>query len=408
LELTIEEAVQRVKAEIIAPDWRLNARRIESLAEAFSCLEKRFPNRKGLKAILTMAGNVLQYIKVHGDHSPPDSIDFLKEAMADVVNLYEDVNYDPEQEKRLFKKDFAHFQRLKEKIKSHRNRRPSGQNAADRVGQERVVRLAQAESPESKDEEPQMVREPASEKDHPGNPASTEAADLLADLNRTLQQAEEVGAVLQNLLQAAAPLRKGLLQVSPAPVLPAKQPAAAADQGRSTPPDAGTRTEYVKCPPTDLREIIIEDRCIGLPEEAIAMIRPLASASREKYLREGLVPLGDFTRLFSSLSGQFEGMLASIPDRKLKKLVLPVISFRTVGMPELPDAQATTLLVLSFGHWHGVLFCSGVGKELRTMVKIRKAANGDIVGIGILKDGGELPVANVADLLRREGFLAIV
>lgn len=403
MELTIEEAVQRVKAEIIAPDWRLNPRRIEALGEALACLKNRFRDRRSLKAILTMAGNVLLYIKAHGDHSPPDSIDFLKEAMADVVNLYEEA-YDPEQEEQVVKKVFTHFQGLKEKIKTHQKQGPSGRRPNGPDGQAQTERPAPGEVPAGAGGERQMSREPAVQADAAGQPRpNSEAKRFLAELNHTLERAAEVGAALEELLTAAATFRDGLLPGSPAAALPA--PDGADPDPTAVGVDSGPGSK--NCPPTPLREVVVGDRSVGFPEENVAMIRPLSAAAKEKYLKEGLVPLRDFHRLFSRLARRFEGSLATLPARKLKKLVLPVIFLRAVGMPELPDPRADTLLVLSYGHWHGVVLCSGAEEEPRVMTGFRKAANGDIAGVGAIEDGGELPVANVADLLRREGFLAI-
>ncbi|MDA8163847.1 MAG: hypothetical protein M0017_02265 [Desulfobacteraceae bacterium] len=405
MELTIEEAVQRVKAEIIAPDWRLNARRVESLEEAFACLGDRFRNRKGLKAILTMAGNVLEYVKARGDNSPPDSIDFLKEAMADVVNLYEETDYNPEREERVFRKVFSHFQSLKGKIKSHQERRPPLQPGPG-TEPDQTPLAAEAPGPAAAGEQPLSELPPGEASAAGGGPVLSEAERLLADLHRTLRRAEEVGAALQELVQAAGG-RPGNPAESPSGPPAEELPAASAPEEPTGLPE-GAGLTYKKCPPSGLREILIGDRALGIPEESVALIRPLPVKAREKYLRGGQVPLRDFRRLFASLARQFEGMLATMPDRKLKKLVLPVASLQAVGLPEVPDDQATTLVVLSYGHWHGVLLCSGVREELRVMTGFRKAPNGDLAGVGALEGGGELPVVSAPELLRREGFLAIV
>jgi hypothetical protein len=38
--LSIEESVQRLKAEILSVDWRISEKRAELLEAAFSCLKK--------------------------------------------------------------------------------------------------------------------------------------------------------------------------------------------------------------------------------------------------------------------------------------------------------------------------------------------------------------------------------
>ena len=83
----LDDAVQRLKNEILSQDWRLSSHRIERLEEALSCLRKRFRSRKAMFSILTMAVNVLDYKKKKGDDCQPEAIDFLKESMAHMVNL---------------------------------------------------------------------------------------------------------------------------------------------------------------------------------------------------------------------------------------------------------------------------------------------------------------------------------
>ena len=119
--LSIEEAIHKLKAEIIAQDWRLSPRRAAGLEAAFACLGERFSTRKATAAMLVMAGSVLGYIKKFGG-DPPETIDFLKEAMAHVVNLYEDLEYDPDKEKQIFQSLYARFNALKKKIKERGKR----------------------------------------------------------------------------------------------------------------------------------------------------------------------------------------------------------------------------------------------------------------------------------------------
>jgi hypothetical protein len=415
--LSIEEAIQRIKAEIIAPDWRLSAKRIESLAAAFTCLQERFDNRKRLRNIITMAGNVLQYIKVKGDNSPPDSVDFLKEAMADIVNLYEEGGDDPEREERVFKKVLAHFQQLKEGIKSHKIRRQSvyspedaGPGSEEEVAAARTMAFLQEVSQGEK-EEVRLPEEDEAESPPDGRPP--EVKGLIAELQESLQRAEEVGATLRQILGVALNGRGGK-----APDYPRAGQSAAASLSepvedllpRTTEPLLQRQHEQPveHCQPALVQEIFLGEHPVALPADGVSLIRPLAVAAREKYLREGQVALRDFHGLFQGLARQFHGVLASASDRKLKKIALPVIYLQSFGISEPSDEQATTLLVLSHGQWHGVLFCTDVNKELHTMVKFRKAPNGDIAGLGYLEDGRELPVVNLADFLRREGFLALV
>jgi len=120
--LSIDESIQRLKAEIIAQDWGLSTKRIDLLEAAFACLQQRFKSRKAAHAILIMAGSVLDYVKRKGESTPTVSIDFLKEAMAHIVNLYETDDFDPESEEKLFKGLFYRFQGLKKKIREEKER----------------------------------------------------------------------------------------------------------------------------------------------------------------------------------------------------------------------------------------------------------------------------------------------
>jgi hypothetical protein len=408
LEPSVEEAIQRVKAEIIAPDWRLNVKRIELLDAAFSRLKEQFRSRRSLGAILTMASNVLQYVKNKGDTSPPDSIDFLKEAMANVVNLYEEVDSDPEREEQIFQQVFAHFQELKRKIKALKEPRATGdlirEQPAD-TSQESHA-LAPTESRgggssrkiELSPEEQAAIVEAAA----PHDLGPYEVRQLMVELRESLQRAEEVGAALRELLQtaeAAHPRRTIPAGEGPGRKLSAPSRPSEAEGGRRR------RSEHPveSCPPTDLREIVLGEQSLALPADCVALVRSPEASARDAYLRAGQVPLRDFSRVF-----QFTGTLANIRGRKLKKMVLPIMFLQGFGLPEIPDSKASTLVVLSYGHWHGVLFCSEVQEKSRQMVQFQKAPNGDIAGIGYLEDGGELPVVNLADLLRREGFLALV
>lgn len=118
--LSIDESLQKLKAEILAQDWRLPPKRIEPLEQAFACLKQRFKNRKHVHAILTMADSVLLYVKKQEGDAPPQCIDFLKEAMAHVVSIHEDGKFNPEQEEALFKRVYSQFTLLKQLVQKER------------------------------------------------------------------------------------------------------------------------------------------------------------------------------------------------------------------------------------------------------------------------------------------------
>jgi hypothetical protein len=114
--LSIDESLQKLKAEILAQDWRLPPKRIEPLEQAFACLKLRFKSRKHVLAILTMADSVLLHVKKQETDPLPQCIDFLKEAMAHVVSIYEDGKFNPEQEEALFKRVYSQFALLRQLV----------------------------------------------------------------------------------------------------------------------------------------------------------------------------------------------------------------------------------------------------------------------------------------------------
>ena len=124
--LSLEESIQKLKAEILSPVWDLPQKKIEPLEAAFSCLKTRFNTRKNALAILTMADSVLQYAKKQQKEPlPSEFIDFLKEAMAHIVNIYEEGKFDPEHEEQLFKRVYTSFTVLKKKVQAKKKARTS-------------------------------------------------------------------------------------------------------------------------------------------------------------------------------------------------------------------------------------------------------------------------------------------
>ena len=74
-----------------------------------------------------MASKVLDYIRQKGESRVPATVDFLKEAMAHIVTFYEDPQFDPANDKKIFKSVYRRFTLLKEKILSeHQQDKKSG------------------------------------------------------------------------------------------------------------------------------------------------------------------------------------------------------------------------------------------------------------------------------------------
>ncbi len=402
--LSIDESIQRLKGEILAQDWRLSPRRLEYLEAAFACLKNRFKSRKGMLAILAMADGVIDYMKKREEDAvPPETVDFLKETMAHVVSLYEDRDYDPDHEAELYQKVFARFSRLKQKVQSGRDqpqgpvRREAGVAAAAARAVVATPTPAREAAP-SPEETIERLRMLLARRDG--------STDLLRLLLVEVTAAAAAGAPLTlarlQALLARAAAREGAVAGA----------AVAADQSAAASAIPGTgrqlkRHEVRDCPTTSVRHLAIGSVRLVVPEGAVALARPLQAGKRTGYLRGGRVPLLDLSRLFHGLAGQFSGPLAEMKDRQLRKLALPVMTPLGVGLPEMPDDAAEWLVVISHGNWHGAIFCREVDGETAVMNKFQKGKNGDIVGTAYLEAGGQAPLLDVEELLRREGFLSM-
>lgn len=375
--LPVEEAIVRLKAEVIAQDWRLSPKRVEQLEAAFSSLRDCFQGRKPLHAMLVMATNVLEYIKTHGN-SPPDTIDFLKEAMAHLVNLYEELADDPAHEERTFQALFARFTILKEKIQQ----RSTGTQTA--MGARPVVSAPLPESiPKTQDQQP---------------PAEAITVDrLLKAFKRDLGKVGPMGSALNELLDAwlRTPAVTAVLQGEP-------------DMGTAAEPRARLPEEqYTPCPPTPVRIITIRGLAVALQSNVIALIRPVTRARSQSYLQDATVPLKDFSRFMQRLSRQFNSSLSLVKERTLMGLSLPIMTAEGLEFHERVPSEFTTLVIISNGNWHGALACEEIQTEEQTMVKFAKQANGDLVGTAWLEDGDRIPLLDPLSMLQREGILLI-
>lgn len=416
--LSIDESIQRLKAEIIAQDWSLSEKRIELLEAAFSCLKQRFKNRKAAQNILIMAGSVLDYVRRKGENTPADSIDFLKEAMAHVVSLYESEEFDPDQDEKIFKGLYFRFNVLKEKIKAEKMRElgqtvPPGEEMTRKDPQIKEDDENGIFVPENVD---QLRKKVALLREQEQlNLDRDDFEKLVDDLQLSLERAEHVGETIKQLLSellvAEQALRAGAAgeEKQDEPVKLVEPPKRETVENDDPPPERVVRQTLIKsCPATELREIVLDGSRVYIQESAIAMIREVAKSKQSGYIKNCYVPLKDFGGLFRSLAKQFKGSLSTIPDKKLKKLALPIMVPRGMGLPDIPDENGSKLVFVTNGQWNGILVCSEVGDEPVTMVKFQKAKNGDVVGVGYAKDGQEFPLLNVVSILRREGFLTMV
>jgi len=389
--LSIDESIQRLKAEILVQDWRVSPRRLEYLEAAFVCLKNRFKSRKGMLAILAMAEGVVDYLKKRPEEDvAPEVIDFLKETIAHVVSLYEDRDYDPEHEGELYKRVYLRFTTLKQRLQGGRE----GQPAAMSGGAPAAVKAIPAADDATVNQLLDRLRMLLGRRD-----------GSVVLLHRFLEQvavaAMSGGALTEANLRSLLDRVAGETDAVPAAGGAAGQPAVAGADKRLV------RHEVRDCPPTSVRSLVVGDVRVVIPEGAVALARPLKPGKRASYLQGGRLPLADLAGFLQGLAGQFHGPLAEMKDRQLKKLALPVMTPHGVGLPEMPDEAAEWLVVVSHGNRHGALFCRDFGTEAVVMSRFQKGKNGDISGSAYWESGGQAPFLDVEELLRREGFLSM-
>ncbi len=123
-------AIQQLRAEIIAPVWQLSPQRIIGLRSAFARLNSFFAHRTHALALLKMATSVVDHLEHHDNQS--NAVDFLKEAMAHIVSLYEDDEHDPHREKETASRAYKRFLRLNISLTKGGTQPPNpGRNAAE-------------------------------------------------------------------------------------------------------------------------------------------------------------------------------------------------------------------------------------------------------------------------------------
>lgn len=376
--LSIEDSILRLKAEIIAQDWRLSPKRASQLESAFQCLLDHFKNRKATHAMLVMATNVLSYTKNRGA-SPPETIDFLKEAMAHIVNIYEDLDDDHPKEEEIFQSLFSRFSALKEKIQQKSSKETSS---------------GKAPAPEAtySTEQPITIEHSEQDDDEQENNAFI-LHQHIEEFKNSLIATGKVGNTLHHQFE-----------------LWLDSPSVAAILRGEVAKDTGIQQHTPKvsdhsCPPTKIRRITVSGLTLAIQSSVIALIRPMKATPAAAYLQNGTVPLKDFSRFLLKLSSLFSGSLALVPEQTLKVLNLPIIIPQGHEFPDVPPTDFRTLLVISNGNWHGALACDDIQKSGQIMHQFIKQQNGDLAGIACLEDGSQLPLLDPLSMLRREGIL---
>lgn len=113
MEMNREEALARIKAEVIAPDWRLNRRRAEGLRLALSVVAATLAGRRSLEHLVAMAGAALACQERYGESAPPAVLDFLKQILARLADLLDDEVVSFERDAEIFNKVHARFLELR-------------------------------------------------------------------------------------------------------------------------------------------------------------------------------------------------------------------------------------------------------------------------------------------------------
>lgn len=119
-EMGWEEAVARIKAEILAADWSLNRRRAAALTTALAVVEAGANGRKTFRYLLDMARAALIYQDKHREAAPPMVLDFLKQALAQVIVVLEEEQLSAERETEIFNKLHLAFLALKRQLARRR------------------------------------------------------------------------------------------------------------------------------------------------------------------------------------------------------------------------------------------------------------------------------------------------
>ena len=125
-EIDWDEAVARIKAEIIAADWSLNRRRSAALLAALAVVEAGVSGRKSFRYLLEMARAALLYQEKHGPAPPPQVLDFIKQTLAQVIVVIEEERLSAEGETEIFNKVHLAFIALKSRLAQGRGGKSGG------------------------------------------------------------------------------------------------------------------------------------------------------------------------------------------------------------------------------------------------------------------------------------------
>lgn len=281
--ISIDESIRLFKTEIIAQDQRLPPRRSEPLLAACACLKQRFSSRKNILAILGMTEGVILYMGKRQAAADPDCLDFLKEALAHVVNIYEEGKFVPEREEELGRRMHKRFTALKVHLKEQRQT----QKAGPPVAAPRPPQPPQPQAPRPQPPRPQAT------------PGQTPSPQTVIAGGRTREYAPRVGEHFHLVAIGDFPLLIGTAAI--ALISPLK------------PRDRKTRLTATEIPLKDFRRLFTSlPRCFAGPLAQIPAGR-LKKLKLPLILPQGgglpLLPAEDADHLLVISHGQWHGVL---------------------------------------------------------------------------------------------------
>ncbi len=126
MDLAVDEAILRLKAELLAADWRLNDRRGRFLRQALAAIDSACGWRRELRAITGMARAALDYQERRQWQAPPAVLDFLKQALAQLDSLLEEDGADEGRESEAARRLHQRFLKLKGELATGRRGAAAG------------------------------------------------------------------------------------------------------------------------------------------------------------------------------------------------------------------------------------------------------------------------------------------
>jgi len=123
---SLDDALLRLKGEILAPDWRLNERRAAGLLRALAVVEGDTRHRWPVLMVCAMARAAVDYLRPRGSAAPPAVLDFLKQVLAQLVIMREEDEPDSAREEEIMGRLYGRFIQLKARLASNPGNKRSG------------------------------------------------------------------------------------------------------------------------------------------------------------------------------------------------------------------------------------------------------------------------------------------